>query len=536
MRPQLVLRLAICVALVAITWAVFGQTLGHDFVNYDDNKYVYENANVAQGFTVSGMRWAFAHFDNDNWHPLTSISHMVDCQFFGVKPGGHHFTNVLLHTIAVVLLFLVLNQMTNALWRSAFMAALFAIHPLHVESVAWVAERKDVLSAVFFMLTLGAYTRYARQPSIARYLIVAIIFACGLMSKAMLVTLPIVLLFLDYWPLNRLERSSAIRLIAEKIPLLVLSALSSALTLLAQQKWEIRLDELSLSWRIANAASACVVYIWQMLWPVHLAVIYAHQEKLPLWQTIGALVLLLSISVSVFLLRRSRPYLATGWGWYLIMLLPVIGLIKVGALAHADRYTYLPQIGLYLAVSWGIVDLTRSWRRGREVLAVAAAAVIILFAGYSWVQTSFWRNSETLWRRTLATTKHNDLAHFELAEFLSKHRRFEEAVLEYETGLSIDPQNSDAETNLANLLLERGRTEEAVMHYKRVVRLEPASALAHYNFAVGLHRIGRLPAAIAHYEEALKLEPGYPDADYFLGQALLQNGQPDEARLHLEKR
>jgi len=515
---------------------VFGQTLGHDFVNYDDNKYVYENANVAQGFTVSGMRWAFAHFDNDNWHPLTSISHMVDCQFFGVKPGGHHFTNVLLHTIAVVLLFLVLNQMTNALWRSAFMAALFAIHPLHVESVAWVAERKDVLSAVFFMLTLGAYTRYARQPSIARFLIVAIIFACGLMSKAMLVTLPIVLLFLDYWPLNRLERSSAVRLIAEKIPLLVLSALSSALTLLAQQKWEIRLDELSLSWRIANAASACVVYIWQMLWPVHLAVIYAHQEKLPLWQTIGALVLLLSISVSVFLLRRSRPYLATGWGWYLIMLLPVIGLIKVGALAHADRYTYLPQIGLYLAVTWGIVDLTRSWRRGREVLAVAAAAVIILFAGYSWVQTSFWRNSETLWRRTLATTKHNDLAHFELAEFLSKHRRFEEAVLEYETGLSIDPQNSDAETNLANLLLERGRTEEAVMHYERVVRLEPASALAHYNFAVGLHRIGRLPAAIAHYEEALKLEPGYPDADYFLGQALLQNGQPDEARLHLEKR
>jgi tetratricopeptide (TPR) repeat protein len=265
-------------------------------------------------------------------------------------------------------------------------------------------------------------------------------------------------------------------------------------------------------------------------------VIYPHEEKLPLWQTIGATALLLSISVSVFLLRRSRPYLATGWGWYLIMLLPVIGLIKVGALAHADRYTYLPQIGLYLAITWGIADLARSWPRGREIVAVAAAAVIILFGWRSWIQTSFWRDSETLWRRTLATTKYNDLAHFTLAEFLSNHQRVEEAIMEYQTGLSIDPKNSDAETNLANLLLERGRTEEAAMHYEKVVRLEPASALAHYNFAVGLHRLGRLPAAIAHYKEALRLKPGYPDADYFLGQALLQNGQPDEARPYLEKR
>jgi tetratricopeptide (TPR) repeat protein len=534
-RAHLVLKFAICVALVTITWAVFGQTLGHDFVNYDDNKYVYENANVAHGLTVSGMRWAFSHFDNDNWHPLTSISHMVDCQLFGLKPGGHHFTNLLLHIVAAVLLFFALNQMTNALWRSAFVAAIFAIHPLHVESVAWIAERKDVLSAVFFMLTLGAYAWYARQPSLARYLVVAIIFACGLMSKAMLVTLPIVLLFLDYWPLNRFRKSTVANLVLEKIPLLLLSSLSSALTLRAQQTWEIRLDELSLWWRIANAASACVVYIWQMLWPVHLAVIYPHEEKLPLWQTIGAIALLLSISVSVFLLRKSRPYLAIGWGWYLIMLLPVIGLIKVGALAHADRYTYLPQIGLYLAGTWGIVDLTRSWSRARAILALAAAAVIILFAWHSWIQTSFWRDSETLWRQTLATTKYNDLAHFTLAEFLSKHQRVEEAIMEYQTGLSIDPKNSDAETNLANLLLERGRTEEAVIYYGKVVRLEPASALAHYNFAIGLHRLGRLPAAIAHYKEALRLEPGNPDADYFLGQALLQNGQPDEARLHLEK-
>jgi protein O-mannosyl-transferase len=534
-RARLISKLAICAGLIAITWAVFGQTLAYDFVNYDDGKYVYENANVSRGVTVAGLKWAFTHFDRDNWHPLTSISHMIDCQLFGLRPGEHHLTNVLLHSAAAVLLFLMFARLTGEIWASGFVAALFAIHPLHVESVAWIAERKDVLSAVFFMLTLGAYAWYAQRPTLGRYITMSILFACGLMSKAMLVTVPIVLLLLDYWPLNRFEKFGAKRLLFEKIPLLALALVSSIATLLAQRNWEIRLEELPMSWRFANAAIACVVYIWQMIWPAKLSVIYPHEDTLPLWQSASAFFLLIVITVGVFVLRRKRPYLLTGWCWYLIMLLPVLGLVKVGGLAHADRYTYLPEIGLYLAVTFGIVDLAKWWRPVRAMAAVAAMIVLLGFVARARSQTRYWRDGETLWRHAIATTADNDLAHFTLADFLSKHQRSDEAIAEYQAGLRIDPNNADAETNVANLLLEAERGEEAVVHYRNALRIEPNSALAHYNFAVGLHRLGRLPEAIAHYKEALRIQPDYPDADYFLRQALLENGQADDAQPHLEK-
>ena len=542
MRADLISKLAICAGLIAITWAVFGQTWGYDFVNYDDGKYVYENVDVSRGLTIPGVNWAFTHFDKDNWHPLTSISHMIDCQLFGLKPGGHHFTNVVLHTIAAGLLFLILRELTGSpsrtgtIWASGFVAALFAIHPLHVESVAWVAERKDVLSAVFFMLTLGAYGWYAQRPTAGRYVTVSILFACGLMSKAMLVTVPLVLLLLDYWPLNRFEKSGATKLLLEKIPLLVLSAGSSIATLLAQQNWEIRLEELPLTWRVENAALACVVYIWQMIWPVKLAVIYPHEDTLPLSQIAGAVALLIAITAGVFILRRKSPYLVTGWCWYLIMLLPVLGLIKVGGLAHADRYSYLPEIGLYIAATFGVVDLAKSWRRARAAAVVGAVIVLLGLAARAWSQARYWRDGERLWRHAIANTTDNDLAHFALADFLAKHQRISEAIAEYQAGLRIDPNNVDAETNLANLLLQTGRGEDAVVHYQNALRIEPNSPLAHYNLAVGFHRTGRLPEAIAHYKEALRIQPDYPDADYFLGQALLENGQADEAERHLEKR
>ena len=529
MRAGLISKLAICAGLVAITWAVFGQTLAYDFVNYDDGKYVYENAEVYRGVTLRGLKWAFTHFDQDNWHPLTSISHMIDCQMFGLKPGGHHFTNVLLHAAAAVLLFLVLARLTGQVWASGFIAALFAIHPLHVESVAWIAERKDVLSAVFFMLTLGAYGWYTRHPDVGRFLMMSILFACGLMSKAMLVTVPIILLLLDYWPLHRFEKSGATKLILEKIPLLVLSLLSSIATLLAQQNWEIRLEELPLSWRFANAAIACIAYIWQMLWPAKLAVIYPHEDMLPLWQSASAIVLLIAITAGVFVLRRKHPYLVTGWCWYLTMLLPVLGLIKVGGLAHADRYTYLPEIGLYIAITFGIVDLAKSWRRARGVASIGATIVLFGLAARAWSQTQYGRDGERLWHHAIATTAENDLAHFALADFLTKHQRSEEAIEQYQAGLGIEPNNADAETSLANLLLQEQRGEEAVVHYRNALRIEPNSALMHYNLAVGLHRIGRLSDAITHYKEALRIQPDYPDANYFLGQALLENGQADEA-------
>jgi protein O-mannosyl-transferase len=568
-RAQFVLRFAICVGLVAITFAVFAQTLGHDFVNYDDPVYVSENHQIQAGLNWRNIIWAFTHIHSNNWHPLTTMSHMLDCQLFGLKPGAHHFVNVLLHTIAVILLFILLAQMTGNVWSSAFVAALFAIHPLHVESVAWMSERKDVLSGLFFFLTLLAYFYYTRKPGVGRYVTMSILFACGLLSKPMLVTLPIILWLIDYWPLNRFEKSTALKLIVEKIPLLLLSAGSAVATLIAQRGGIVQIGHLPLTWRAANAVSVYLIYIWQMIWPANLALIYPHPGRLPFWETASASALLVLVTAGVFILRKRQPYLITGWLWYLIMLLPVIGLIQVGSQAHADRYTYLPQIGLYFAATWGFVDLWRSFQYRREVFSVAAPLVIAVLAWRSWIQTGYWHDTDRLWNRTFAVTRQNDIAHFNMGEYLLRSHRLDEAITQFEIVLAshpnqpdanfqlgsafmekgelepairhfertlkIQPDNPEAETNLANVLLKSERVEEAVAQYRNVVRYEPSSALAHYNLAVGLHRLGALPEAIVHYKEALRLDPHYPDADHFLGQALLQNGQPDEARLHLEK-
>src|SRR6516164_8527478 len=325
----------VCVGLVAVTWAVFGQTLTYDFVNFDDHVYVYENPLVVRGLSAETVIGAFTHTHARNWHPLTTLSHMLDCQLYGLNAGSHHLTNVILHTISVLLLFLVLKQMTAALWQSAFVAALFAIHPLHVESVAWIAERKDVLSAVFFMLTLAAYAYYARAPSTLRYLLVALLFAFGLMSKSMLVTLPFVLFLLDYWPLDRIgaRKSEVSRrlptLIKEKIPFLALSTFSCIATLFAQRQGPSAIDQLPFVWRLENAFVTYVTYVWQMLWPARLAVFYPHpNDRLPLLQVTGAVALLVGTSLVVISLRRTLPYHVTGWFWYLGMLIPVIGVVQ----------------------------------------------------------------------------------------------------------------------------------------------------------------------------------------------------------------
>src|SRR6266536_739662 len=365
----------ICAVLAVITWLVFGQTTAYQFVTYDDPNYVYDNASVAAGLSSKSVSWAFTHTVGGNWHPLTIISHMLDCQLHGLQPGAHHFPNVLLPTIAVILLFLVLHGMTGALWRSAFVAALFAIHPLHVESVAWISEREDVLSAVFFILTLGAYIRYVRKPSVTSYLLVVLLFALGLMSKPMLVTVPFVLLLLDYWPLGRIKgpafaksmaRQAATssqwsmvgRLVTEKIPLFVLSALSSVVTLLAQLYSAGAIDQLPFAWRLNNAAVSYVAYIWQMFWPARLAAFYPHpNDQLPLWQVFLAIAFLAAVSLLAIRWRKERPYIFTGWFWYVGMLVPVIGLVQAGEQARSDRYTYLPEIGLYMLIVWGITNL-----------------------------------------------------------------------------------------------------------------------------------------------------------------------------------
>jgi hypothetical protein len=371
--------LGICVFLATVILAVFGQTTGFGFVNYDDGNYVYENPEVTGGLTLKGIVWAFTHVHSGNWHPLTWISHMLDCQFYGLNPGDHHLTNILLHTVTAILLFLMLRRMTGFLWRSAFVAAMFAVHPLRVESVAWVSERKDVLSGLFFMLTIIAYVCYARNPwSSYRYGLVTLLFALGLMCKPMLVTLPFVLLLLDYWPLNRLTGWPVPkRLIFEKLPLLGLTAMSCIITLIAQKEGVWSSDQVSLTLRFFNVLISYMAYLGKMFWPSGLAVLYPFPiNGMPHWEMILAPVLLVSISAGVLFLRMTRPYLLIGWFWYLVMLLPVIGILQVGMQAMADRYTYLPQIGLYLMLTWAAADLCASWRHRGAVIGCGATSIL----------------------------------------------------------------------------------------------------------------------------------------------------------------
>ena len=512
--PRHSVTLGVSICLVVLTWIVFSQTLQHDFVNYDDPRYVYQNTRIASGLNMSGIGWALTHIHSENWHPLTTITHMLDCQLYGLKAGGHHFTNVLLHTIAVVLLFVVLQQMTGAPWPSAFVAALFAIHPLHVESVAWVAERKDVLSGVFFMLTLLAYFHYTRAPSNRRYPIVMFVFALGLMSKPMLVTLPFVLLLLDYWPLGRTKAQrpdsppQLLKLIAEKIPLIVLSTVSGVVTFLAQRHAIGWTEQLPMLARINNAIVTYVIYVRQMFWPVNLAVFYPHPEnRMPPWEIALALAILISITSAAVILRRKAPYFITGWFWYLGMLVPVIGLVQVGWQGHADRYTYLPQIGLYIAGSWALADLSVSWRHQRVLLSAAALLVIGALSWRAWIQASYWRDSETLFTHALTVTTNNDVAENNLGIIFLQNGQLDEAISRLQAAIDLRPENGPAHDNLAKALLQKGQVEEAMVHYRKFLEIEPHNVEARNILGTALIQQGHVKEAIEQWQEALAIEP-----------------------------
>lgn len=501
------LTAGICIGLAVLVWLVFGQTLWHDFINYDDPRYVYENTKITSGLTLSGIGWAFTHIHSMNWHPLTTMSHMLDCQFYGVKAGWHHFTNVLLHTIAVILLFLALRGMTGALWRSAFVAAVFAIHPLRVESVAWIAERKDVLSGVFFMLTLLAYAYYVRLPSLGRSLLVAFVFACGLMSKPMLVTLPFVLLLLDYWPLDRI-RGQLWKRVLEKIPLIVLSVGSSLATFIAQKGAVGWTEELPILERTNNAIVSYVLYIWQMFWPINLAVFYPHPEnRLPLWEIISAALLLICATAAAIAVRKQRPYFLTGWLWYLGMLVPVIGLVQVGWQGHADRYTYLPQIGLYIAVAWGVADLTALWRHQRTIIIAAAILVISLLGVSGWAQTSYWRDSETLFKHALAVTTNNDVAENNLGVVFLGQGRVDEAISLLQAAVDLRPDNSPAHENLAKALLQKGEVANALIHYQKLLELQPDNIEVHNIVGTVLVQQRRVRDGVEEWQKVLVIQP-----------------------------
>jgi protein O-mannosyl-transferase len=543
---------AICLGLVAITWIVFRQTLGFDFVNYDDNLYVYEQPAIKSGLTLHGLAAAFTRVLVGNWHPLTSISLMLDAQFFGVRPGGYHFSNVLLHTIAVLLLFLVLRSMTGAVWRSAFVAALFAIHPLRVESVAWISERKDVLSGVFFMLTLGAYLRYASRPSVGRYLSVLATFILGLLSKAMLVTLPFVLLLLDYWPLQRFaplsarnednERLDAApfpslrRLLLEKVPLLVLAAAASVATWFAQEQALESSQGWPLGWRINNALITIWTYVRQMFWPTDLALFYPHpRANIPLWETSLALLLLVATTAAVINWRKRYPYLVTGWFWYLGMLVPVIGIVQVGLQAHADRYTYLPQIGVYLLLTWVVADFTSSWRARRTILSTAATLVILASMSIAWTQTRHWSNGERLWTHVLHVTKNNDVAERGLGTALLKLGRVDEAIPHDREALRLRPGDPNLLTNLANALVQKKEFPEAIDRYRAVVALRPNDSEARRNLGKALLQSGLRDEGLAELREALRIRPNDSDASYSLGSAFLEQGELDQAIARFRK-
>ncbi|PYI77578.1 MAG: hypothetical protein DMF01_00955, partial [Verrucomicrobia bacterium] len=456
---------------------------------------------------------------------------MLDCQLYGLQPWGHHLTNILLHAAAAILLFFALRELTasgdavagigdagrdqryrlqrGSLWASVFVAALFAVHPLRVESVAWVSERKDVLSGVFFMLTLWAYARYARSdgPSLFRYLIVVVLFALGLMCKPTLVTLPFVLLLLDYWPLGRVRPSSS----------------------------------------LGNALISYVAYVGQMIWPAHLAVLYPYPEgNLKVPQVILALLLLLMISVAFFLWRKKYPFLLIGWLWYLGMLIPMIGIIQVGSQVRADRYTYLPQIGLYLLVAWSAAELFQRWRRSREVLAVTAVLIIIALTTRSYLQTSYWRDTETLWKHAIATTSNNYIAHTNLAQTLTHSGRFAEAIAECEKALQIKPDFAAAHINLGVALLRNkqsgdgalghdGAVDEAIEQYRKALQINPDFTQAHKNLGIVFFRKGQMDEAIAQFQKTLELEPNDAQAEFSLGSAFLQRREVDEAIAHYQK-
>jgi len=535
----------VCVFLVLAVLVVFAQTARFQFVNYDDEESVYSNPVVAQGLSIQAVGWAFTHAQTSNWIPLSTLSHMLDCQLFGLNAGGHHLVNVLWHAANAVLLFLVLRQMTGSLWRSAFVAAVFAVHPLRAESVAWVSERKDVMSGFFFILAIGAYVRYVRRPSGAGYSAVVLLFVAGLLAKSMVATLPFVLLLLDYWPLGRFsdwQRFGA--LVREKIPLFALSAASCATAALVPGLIITDSHRLSLLERIANALVSYVVYLRQMIFPAGLAPVYPIiPNGQPPPRVCAAFLLVGATSALVVAWRKQHPGLLIGWLWYLGMLFPVIGIIQISSDAsHADRYTYLPEIGLAIAGTWAVADwgVRREHRRVILVLLMATAFGALIGCGYH--QTSYWRTGESLWTRELACTSDNSTAHVYLGAALAREGKSELAIEQYRMALAIAPDNLAALNNLGTTLASEGtaaanhtKVQQAIACFRNALQIDPASKVTHYNLGVALASNGEMGAAMVQYRQALVIDPDFADAHLNLGNALRKSGQLDEAITHLRK-
>lgn len=542
----------LCGVLVAAVAIVFGQTMKYEFVNFDDREMVYENPHISQGLSARSLTWACTTSRSYMWCPVTWISFMLDYQLFGPRPWGFHLTNVLLHAATTVVLFYWLRQATAAVWASAWVAFVFAVHPLHVETVAWVAERKGLLAAFFCMLTLAAYVRYVRGPRpLAWYALLLCFFALGLMSKPNLVTLPLLLLVLDYWPLRRLpfsslpdthgrsaragEKTSSVRaVLLEKVPLLLLTAVVCALTVWSEAGNMASLKNCSLWLRLANVAISCTAYLHQFFWPAQLAVYYPYPGAMPpTLEVVGAAAELVIISALAMWAWRRQPAFLAGWLWFVGMLLPVIGLIKIGHHARADRYTHLPYIGLSIAMAWGLAPrLTTSTARRRAVAAAATCFAALLALG-AWQQTGVWRNSETLWTNTLASTgPNNAMAHYGLGFHYQELGDVKRAVAQYQEALQFDPNLSQVENILGTVLADHGRGDEALVHYRRALAINPRLVEAWYNWGQVNADRRQFDEAIAHYGAALRIEPDCVNAHNKLGVALAAQGRIDAAVDH----
>ena len=547
----------ICLFLVIATLAVYWQVMNYPFVNFDDYSYILKNYFVQEGLTWEGILWAFTFKSLTFWHPVVWLSHMLDCHIYGLIPGMHHSVGLIFHIANSLLVFIVLKQMTGALWRSAIVAALFALHPINVESVAWVAERKNVLSTFFWMLTMLTYIFYSKQPSFYRYLTTILLFVLGLMAKPMLVTLPFVFLLLDYWPLQRLrfgqnktiksgisvsgfQESSVFRLILEKIPFFVFSAVSIYISSLAFQhnKMIISTESVPMKLRIANALVSYIGYIKKMIWPDSLAIFYPYPDALPLWQVTGAGLILIGISILVLWMLKAKPYLAIGWFWYIGTLAPVIGFVQAGLWpAMADRYAYVPLIGLFILLAWGARDIA-SKLRYKKILPAVIAGILVVFAITTWGQVRYWSSSVALFKHALEVTSvKNYIAHYKLGDALAEEGRNAEAIKHYYEALRSESKYwPGIYLNLGVALMAVNKIDESIDNFSRAIQIKPDFAEAYNNMGVAMERHGNLTEAVSHYREALRIKPDYAEAHNNLGVVLAtKQGNFSEAIRHYLK-
>lgn len=499
----------VCLLLVAAVFAIYAQTFHYGFVNYDDDLIVTGNSHITAGFSIANAVWAFTHFDEYLYVPLTSITHMIDCSLYGLDAGGHHLTNVLLHAVSAVALFLALVRMTGAFWKSVFVAAVFAVHPLHVESVAWISERKDTLGGLYFMLTLAAYARYVKQPkSLGLYLAVIGCFAYALLSKPMMVTLPFLLLLLDFWPLQRWNVATAKRLVLEKIPLVVMSAAACVVSVIAEREAIQPVGKIAIGPRFANAAVSCVDYIVQTLHPVGMSVFYPHPgNSLPVWRVILSVLAVVCISGAAWFFRKRAPWFFTGWFWYLGMLVPVLGFVQVGMFARADRFMYLPQTGLCIAGAWAFAELCARLNFSRMIPATVMTVMLLAFAAIAGEQTMCWRDSVTLWSQALKSDPKNWQAHNSLGEALGAEGKTEAALSHFFSAEETNPRDAIVQSNIGTALLKTGFPDQAILRLQKALEINPRIAEAHNSLGNAYYAQGKAAPAISEYRAALKLDP-----------------------------